>query len=81
MIRLIERNVTDGDPEYQEVHVASAQFAELGLWYSCVRKQLESRDEHAVDKTTEILSSISGADAITRDKVLFNISSFGYHLI
>jgi hypothetical protein len=70
MVRLIERNVTDGDPEYQEVHVASAQFDELGLWYTSVRKHLESQDDHA-DKTTEILASLTGADTVTRGKVFY----------
>lgn len=79
MIRLIERNVTDGDPEYQEVHVAAAQLDELGLWYACVRKQLESQDEQVVDKasegrmdkTSEIRANLQGADAVTRGKVSF----------
>lgn len=105
VVRLIERNVTDGDPEYQEVYQASTALAEMALWYNCVQarfgpkkaqedkvEQVEDKDSEEKedtekeedkqekekdtnvtcqqDKTTEVLSSISGAEAVTRGKVI-----------
>lgn len=65
----MSQNVTDGDPEYQEVLDALVQFDELGLWHDAVLARLvPSRvsDEPATtDKTSEVLASISSQENLS----------------